>query len=733
MSVAGLSFRDHLSCLEAAFQELEDKLAALQASSHDVECSHGSGSDGWSPEDTQPSTRLPSLEAPTRLPSLEASPSESLSIAPPKRIMSSGQLSLPSKNMSVCSVLSNNSLQSEEQLAPSDFALVAPSMSMQVEEPDQPLKLWSEWRDILEAGPTDKLCRRTTLIFIKQSMSSEPRSGDLMEVQGRLRCWRHLMLSPSSLRKISWDIISFFLMGYDVLMIPMAPFDIPQIAVMKTLNWCVTCFWTLDILLTFFVGVSNGGILEFRPWKVAKRYLKTWFLPDLLVVSIDWFVMLLGQETAEGSAIGIMRIGKSVRILRILRLFRLLRILKVLSTLEELSFFIRSESFHTSMSIFKMVVGVATLNHFIACGWYGVGILDLRNIGVEHTWVQALERNSGEPLTIGYRYTTSLHWSLTQFTPASMEVVPKNYIERIFSIAVILIALVMFSSFVSSITGAMTHLRGLQAAQRRQADNVMTYINNNKLSMELGNRVHAFVKQHQRMAKGRVHEGDIPAFRFLPEQLRFQMRCEMFTPTLMLHPLFREMALADNMAMARICCSTVAELAIRPGEELFPLGGQATKMFFMLSGTMEYVHHMSDGIHTTVHGGERICEVVLWSPWEHQGRMLATASTELLVLDSAKFRAVVKRRSHISQQMVSYAVEYVRRFVEYCGSSEYLTDIWDAPPLEEIVSHSADAAAERSRFGRQAQGLSRASMSPTTSTKDRDDEEKNKDAIAVSL
>lgn len=44
------------------------------------------------------------------------------------------------------------------------------------------------------------------------------------------------------------------------------------------------------------------------------------------------------------------------------------------------------------------------------------------------------------------RYSTALHWSLTQFTPAAMEVTATNFIERLFSVFVVLAGAVCIAS-----------------------------------------------------------------------------------------------------------------------------------------------------------------------------------------------------------------------------------------------------------------------------------------------
>merc|ERR1712224_1195717 len=104
-----------------------------------------------------------------------------------------------------------------------------------------------------------------------------------------------------------------------------------------------------------------------------------------------------------------------------------------------------------------------------------------------------------------------------------MEVVPTNTIERIFAITVLLFALVMFSSFISSITGAMTRLRVMNSERSTQLEYVRRYIADNKISLELGNRVSGFLRHYHYKHKARVKESDLVVFRMLPASLRVQV------------------------------------------------------------------------------------------------------------------------------------------------------------------------------------------------------------------
>mmetsp|Transcript_48372 Transcript_48372/g.149426 ORF Transcript_48372/g.149426 Transcript_48372/m.149426 type:complete len:121 (+) Transcript_48372:703-1065(+) len=116
-------------------------------------------------------------------------------------------------------------------------------------------------------------------------------------------------------------------------------------------------------------------------------------------------------ESAMADIVGLFRISKVVRMVRIFRLFRLLRLLKMPARLDEVGDYIQSEHLFTVFGIARSLTIIAIVNHFIACGWYAVG-----QMGDPH-WVETLD---DENRSLGYRYVTSLHWSLTQFTPSSM-------------------------------------------------------------------------------------------------------------------------------------------------------------------------------------------------------------------------------------------------------------------------------------------------------------------------
>merc|ERR1719343_1943740 len=100
---------------------------------------------------------------------------------------------------------------------------------------------------------------------------------------------------------------------------------------------------------------------------------------------------------------------------------------------------------------------ILVFNHYIACVWYSLAFY--RDIN-DMTWLSADEFVDAP---YEHRYVAALHWSLTQFTPSTNNIVPANAGERLFAICVVIFALIMFSFFISSIASALAKLAALRS------------------------------------------------------------------------------------------------------------------------------------------------------------------------------------------------------------------------------------------------------------------------------
>merc|ERR1719281_1507425 len=147
---------------------------------------------------------------------------------------------------------------------------------------------------------------------------------------------------------------------------------------------------------------------------------------------------------------------------------------------------INSEYINVLTNILKLTVIIIGLNHISACCWYGLGTSKGKN-----GWVYIHGFTNADT---SFSYLTALHWSLTQFTPAAMEVHPTNVQERLFAVVTLLFALIVFSSYVSSITQAMNQLRSLNKENSKKLSMLRKFLVHHRVSRDLAFRVRRYLE-----------------------------------------------------------------------------------------------------------------------------------------------------------------------------------------------------------------------------------------------
>lgn len=475
-----------------------------------------------------------------------------------------------------------------------------------------------------------------------------------------------LKINPTSLQRLLWLALGLQLIAYDLIVIPMSVFDIAPGLLMKTMSYISAVYWTLDFGASFFVGFHVKGTLEARFRKTARRYASSWMCIDLLLVLVDWVSIgvdnTLGTEAHGASAARALR---WLRWMRYLRTVRLMRVLKLPALLKQISFLGRSQHMSLILGIVKQLAGILMINHLIACVWYWLGA------NTSGGWVSHDYLLHGDVWEL--RYLVSLHWSLTQFTPASMSVQPHNLLERAFAVAVLLFALVTFSSFVSAITNLMTHLRSLKSAEAKQFSKLERYLQDNKISLVLSLRVRRYLEHHLSEQKLRTEEKDIELLSFVSEPLMMELHYEVYSSVLSKHPFFLCYSGLNRAAMKRLCHTAIRTIHLSMDDTLFSDGDTAKAMFFVVDGNLEYLHRSGQQA-VKLLAGEWIAEMVLWTPWEHHGETRANTESSLVALDSTTFHKVILGSKAGQLEGSAYAIHAVNCLNEVVSCNEELMD-----------------------------------------------------------
>jgi len=467
-----------------------------------------------------------------------------------------------------------------------------------------------------------------------------------------------LVLHPNCIKRLSWVALSMIFITFDMLTTPLYVFGIQDSRVVVVMTWAGILFWLLDLPASLLTGYYIRTTVEMNVSKTAGHYARTWMLFDVALIITD----LLVATTMWPRGASVLRGSKLLRSARALRSLRMLRVVRLpISIRDFICTFGHSEYAWLTLSLASHMFGILLINHFIACFWYFIGCSG-------DGWVD--EYVKGEPVEM--LYFTALHWSLTQFTPATMAVQPQNFSERVFAVAVLLFAMIVFSAFVSSITNLMTNLFNLNSAEMKQFMRLDRYLHDNNISFRLSVRIRRYL-EHLHLEKQRnLQERDVEPLVKLSQPLQMELRYEVHYPLLSKHPFFLYFALTNLPVVQRVCLEALQCVLLCAGDALFGPGDTAWAMYFISRGVLMY-QKQGERLPAALKSCQWFCESVLWTPWEHKGEMRAVTAAKLLALDAEKFQTMVCRNQAAALQPAGYATEAVER-LNSCKKAE-LTDV----------------------------------------------------------
>ncbi|CAK9047084.1 unnamed protein product [Durusdinium trenchii] len=219
-----------------------------------------------------------------------------------------------------------------------------------------------------------------------------------------------------------------------------------------------------------------------------------------------------------GAGISALRLGKGVRVLRV---FRLIRVLKGGGILQELLDTIHSE------------------HCIIIVAWHTANLFSGRLSSTPDAKVLALQPSGlGLPPRTEVNHIIACLWFWVGSSEHAVNWISEAEEERTFTVCVIVSAMVIFSSFISAITNAMTQLRNLNKEKIEQFSLLRKYLTQCNVSGGLLARVLQSMSSAMNKNKRRVHEEDIKVLHLLPLSLRQDMNQEVYSPHFVVHPFF---------------------------------------------------------------------------------------------------------------------------------------------------------------------------------------------------
>ncbi len=262
--------------------------------------------------------------------------------------------------------------------------------------------------------------------------------------------------------KIGWDLLMVVAVFVSALIIPyriVAGEDHTDL-----LYWIITIVFSLDILVAFGTEVKTGLRVLTDRKSVARHYIRTWFLIDVLAaLPLAPLFELAMRDDVSGTFV--------YHILMLFRILRLLKLVKINTTFRAIS-----ELIDIAPALMRLIVfffWFVLIAHFMALGWIAIGAGDAAR-PFQDQYIRALYWCTTTIATIGYGDYVPNH---------------DSNIQILYTIAVQIIGVGMFGYIVGNVATLIVNIDAARADFHARMEEVRNYMRIKQIPTSIQDRV----------------------------------------------------------------------------------------------------------------------------------------------------------------------------------------------------------------------------------------------------
>ncbi|XP_071493359.1 potassium voltage-gated channel unc-103-like [Diadema antillarum] len=340
------------------------------------------------------------------------------------------------------------------------------------------------------------------------------------------------------------------------------------------IDMVVDVMFIVDIFINFrttFIDDTIGEVVS-NPSKIAKHYLKGWFVIDVLA-AIPFDLLLFAVPADE----------KTTSAMSLLKTARLLRLLRVARRLDQYSQF-------APAVVCLLMCAFTLVSHWMACIWYAIG--EQQRPEIQYGWLDLLAQDLFTPYTnastggpsLKDKYVSSLYFTLTTLTTVGFgNIAPSTDAEKLFAICMMLIGSLMFACIFGNMTAIIERLYAGISRYQQQLNLVKEFVKFHNVPNPLQSRLKEYFKHAWVYMNGNDFHEVAEVMKDFPDFLQADISLHLNRNLLRESNAFRGV----NHGCLRALSMKFQTTHTAPGDILIHKGDSLNVMYFISRGSLE--------------------------------------------------------------------------------------------------------------------------------------------------
>jgi hyperpolarization activated cyclic nucleotide-gated potassium channel 2 len=463
---------------------------------------------------------------------------------------------------------------------------------------------------------------------------------------------RWYIIHPSGVLRSKWDIAIILLLVYTMAMVPIhvAFGTFPAVEwdnAYFLFEFTIDVMFIIDIFVNFLSAYWQKGKLITEPGAIAKHYIRTWFLLDLVA---SFPVYLVDDVGSPNRLTRLARLPRLLRLLRMLRLVRLLRLLRLNRYVDRLQlvFQLNSGAIRAASFFFWFLAVV----HITTCMWIFVATTE---DSLSDTWIGEAHMENDSYASI---YMVACYWSFSTLTSVGYgDVHAVNGSEYGVSIVIMMLGVSFYSFMVSTVSGILTKSYSDESTDSARMESVKVFMRKHQLPKSMQNRIMAHFTYMTKKMRHRSNMNSQQIMDQLSHSLRIEVALHTHKEMLESIPFLEH----NDPAFIALILPHMKPLRVPESQFILHQDWHSQEIYFLLKGRAKQVSPDGSLTYRYLVEGSYFGEIPHFVPGMLNPNVKASTSCELLTLSVPVLREALQRFAGVRRYMRTVAFERCRR------------------------------------------------------------------------